>query len=91
MKLQDALFNWLQIRVVSEARADDNAARETMEFFETILREDHGLSHFAVVQTDDSMYVLDYVHEGTSKKQMFDRITVEALLHDINSNPKYNS
>ncbi|MCR8641948.1 hypothetical protein NV379_04690 [Paenibacillus sp. N1-5-1-14] len=91
MKLQDALFNWLQIRVVSEAREDDNAARETMDFFETILREDHNLSHFAIVQTDDSMYVLDYVHEGVSKKQMFDRISVEALLHDINSNPKYNS
>ena len=33
MRLDDALFNWLQIQIVAEARPDDNAAAETRDFF----------------------------------------------------------
>ena len=33
MRLDDALFNWLQIQMVAEAGPDDRAAAETRDFF----------------------------------------------------------
>lgn len=89
MTLQDALFNWLQIKIVAEARPDDRAARETMQFFEEILREDHQLEQYAVT-SDETMYRIQYGSAGQLKLQMYDRETAEQLLSDINSNPKYN-
>lgn len=90
MNLQNALFNWLQIKTVAEGRPDDQAARKTADFFEEILREDHKLTKFEVVSVDATMYYVNYEREGVVKKQMFDREQVEQLLHDINSEPKYN-
>lgn len=90
MILRDALFNWVQMAIVAEARPDDQAARDTREFFEQILREDHGLSLFHIDQKDDTMIYIRYEHEGKSKQQMFDRESSEKLLDDIRSNAKYN-
>jgi hypothetical protein len=90
LTLQDALFNWVQMAIVAEARPEDQAARDTRDFFEQILREDHGLTAFHIEQKDDTMLSIRYEHEGKSKKQMFDRETTEKLLDDIRSNPKYN-
>ncbi|TVY09624.1 hypothetical protein [Paenibacillus cremeus] len=89
MQLRDALFNWLQISIVSEARPEDNAARETRDFFELILREDHGLNRFSVT-ADDMAYHILYETGGQSVNQKFDREAADQLLEDINSNPKYN-
>jgi hypothetical protein len=91
LTLQDALFNWLQMKIVSEARPDDGAAKETLDFFHVILEEDHQLSGFGVQHLDETMYTISFVQDGTSKKQMFDRESAEKLLEDINSNPKYNN
>ncbi|MCI3919724.1 hypothetical protein MO973_05700 [Paenibacillus sp. TRM 82003] len=90
MRLQDALFNWLQIKLVADGRPDDNAARETVDFFEEILKEDHGLALFAIGNVDDTMYYVTYELEGMKKTQMYDREAAEQLLADINANPKYN-
>ena len=90
MNLQDALFNWLQIRIVADARPEDNAALETCQFFAGILEEDHKLQHFQIVRVDDTMYHVQYESEGKTKKQLIDREAAEQLLHDIESNPKYN-
>lgn len=90
MKLQDALFNWLQIRIVADARPDDNAARETAEFFAEILREDHHLRDVTVALVDETMYHVQYESEGKTKRQLFDRESAEQLLADIEANPKYN-
>lgn len=90
MKLFDALFNWLQIKVVADARPDDKAAVDTRDFFEEILREDHKVTSLAVNQ-DDTMYRIRYqVEDGSAKTQMFDRESVEQLLEAIESEPKYN-
>jgi hypothetical protein len=88
--LQDALFNWLQMVIVSEARPEDHAAKETRGFFEQILKEDHGLIDFHIEQKDETMLYIRYEQDGKSKKQMFDRESSEKLLDDIRSNPKYN-
>lgn len=90
MKLQDALFNWLQIRLVAEARPDDNAAKETESFFAEILRDDHKLAdvRFAI-ESDATVHVL-YELDGETHKQQYDREFAEQLLRDIIANPKYN-
>lgn len=90
MRLEDALFNWLQIKIVEEHRPFDHAAKETASFFEEILREDHALESFAISLVDETMYHLTYAVDGKKKVQLFDRETAERLLADINSNPKYN-
>lgn len=90
MKLQDALFNWLQMHIVVQGRPDDRAAQETLEFFAEILREDHALRFVQIVQVDDRSIHIGYEEEGISKKQQFDRESAEKLLEDIRSNPKYN-
>jgi hypothetical protein len=90
MVLQDALFNWLQMKIVSDARPEDEAAKETLDFFGIILSEDHHLSNIEVgLETGDKLYI-QYVVDGENKKQIFDRARAEQLLTDINSNPKYN-
>jgi hypothetical protein len=91
LKLQDALFNWLQIKTVSDARPDDHAAKETLSFFEEILSEDHQLTKFEITNTDDTMIHIRFESDGKSKTLMFQRETVEQLLEDIKSNPKYNN
>jgi hypothetical protein len=90
LKMQDALFNWLQIKTVSDARPDDAAAKETLEFFAEILRDDHHLSQFHIKQADDTMYYVQYESDGKVKTQMYEREAVDQLLLDINANPKYN-
>lgn len=90
MRLEDALFNWLQIKIVADGRPEDGAARETLLFFETILREDHGLESFLIEETDDTAIHLRYAKDGTTKLQTYPREAGEQLLHDIDSNPKYN-
>ncbi|WP_139997851.1 hypothetical protein [Paenibacillus paridis] len=90
MRFEDALFNWLQIKVVSNARLDDQAAQETLSFFEQILSEDHGLSDYSIIRTDDTMIHVKYTKEGRSKLQLYPRELGEQLLTDIESNPKYN-
>ncbi|MGG1637797.1 hypothetical protein [Paenibacillus sp. NRS-1760] len=90
MKFEDALFNWLQIKLVADARPDDNAAFETLTFFEQILTEDHGLTEFVITKTDDTMVHVKYEKDGRTKLQLYPRELGEQLLTDIESNPKYN-
>lgn len=90
MKLEDALFNWLQIKLVATARQDDQAALDTLAFFEQILTEDHGLTDFAITKTDDTMIHIKYEKDGRVKLQFYPRELGEQLLADIESNPKYN-
>lgn len=89
MKLLDALFNWLQIKVVADARPEDRAAMETKRFFEEILAEDH---HVEIIEVtcDQSMYKVRYrENEEAVKTQMYDRESVEQLLVAIENEPKF--
>lgn len=89
MQLQDALFNWLQMKVVSQARPNDTAAEETERFFMEILTEDHLLSNLQV-DSDETMYKIRYEVGGKSKLQMFEKEAVDRLLADIQAEPRYN-
>lgn len=90
MKLEDSLFNWLQIQLVAEARPEDQAARETVRFFEEILTEDHGVSDLAISAQDTTMIHIRYAVNGKTRVQMFGREQAEQLLSDIDSSPKYH-
>ncbi|MBO8162219.1 MAG: hypothetical protein H0Z34_00700 [Brevibacillus sp.] len=89
MKLGDALFNWLQIKVVADARPDDRSAAETVRFFEEILSEDHQVGQLSYSK-DAAMYTIRYQADGRPRMQMYPIDAVEQLLESIQSEPKYN-
>lgn len=89
MKLMDALFNWLQIEVVAKARPDDRSARDTADFFRSILAEDHGVAELTY-EKDTTMYHLRYTTAGEEKVQPFPNEAVHALLDAITNEPKFN-
>jgi predicted RND superfamily exporter protein len=85
--LQDALYNWLTIKVVSDERPDDKAAVETTELFNDILQKDHGVSDINVT-TDAVMYYVEYKHQNEVKKARYPRELIEIMLNQINQDPK---
>lgn len=89
MKLEDALFNWLQIKVVADARPNDRSAVDTLEFFTEILNEDHHISGLSCTK-DATMYTLRFTVDEKTKTQMYDREAVEQLLVAIENEPKFN-
>ncbi|CAM4263471.1 DUF4247 domain-containing protein [Paenibacillus tarimensis] len=90
MHLEDALFNWLQMNIVAEARPDDRAASDTRDFFLQILTEDHHIVNVGVAQTDDAVIHVIYETGDGLQTQLIPREAAEQLLAEIVSNPKYN-
>lgn len=89
MNLNDTLMNWLQIRAVVLARPDDAAAQDTYEFFDMMLRDDHRVLRLHVDEQEEAL-VVRYEQDGKAEERRFHREDAERLLHDIESNPKYN-
>ncbi len=89
MKLNDAIFNWLQIKVVAEARSTDQAAQDTYQFFTALIQEDHGISGIEVVK-ENYLYRVTYWINEAEKSQVFDREAVDFLLENISNEPKFN-
>lgn len=91
MQLNDALFNWLQIEIVREARPSDRSAADTVHFFEELLREEHQVISIHK-QLKDTKYELTYQFQDQEKKETisFPREVAEKLLQDILAEPKYN-
>lgn len=85
--VQDALYNWLTIKIVSDARPDDTAAKETKEHFEGLLYSDHGLTNILVTK-DEQMYFVSYEQNNESKKKRFPVELIEVLLNQINADPE---
>ncbi|MFD0672038.1 hypothetical protein [Cohnella sp. GCM10027633] len=84
MSLMDALFYWLQMKWITSARPDDEAAKETLLFFDRILSEDHELTSFDVSAVETAkVYVTYAARDGTSRTVWFDREAVEQLNRDM--------
>lgn len=84
MTLLDALFYWLQMKWIADARPDDGAARETMGFFAQILSEDHELKSFGVDSVSGGKVYATYgMADGTSRTVWFDLEAVEQLGRDM--------
>jgi hypothetical protein len=89
MQLKDVLFNWLQIQIVREARPSDRSARDTVFFFEEMLRDDHQVTQLEK-WTEKEHYVIRYEQNGEMRTVEFSRDAAEQLLKDIMAEPKYN-
>lgn len=89
MQLNNALFNWLQIEIVREARPSDQSAAETVQFFATLLAEDHQVTNLTKKRVDD-VYEVAYQAQQQPKTAQFPAANAEKLLQDILDEPKYN-
>lgn len=89
MNLQDAMYNWLSIKVVADERKTDQAAQDTSLFFEEILIEDHGLTDITVEVTT-VYYVVRYQKNNQQDSKKFPIELIDALLLSIQNEPKYN-
>lgn len=87
-QFQNALFDYLQIKIVADARPEDGAAKKTSEFFYSVLEEDYKLENLEFTK-DETMYHVTYTMEGKTKKQFYDREAVEQLLAAIEAEPRY--
>ncbi|MDP4085678.1 MAG: hypothetical protein Q8934_13820 [Bacillota bacterium] len=86
--LQDTLYNWLTIKVVSDARPDDSAARETTDLFEEMLTNEHGVTELEIIK-NAPMYDVFYLHEGEKKKKRFPMELADFMLNQINEKPEW--
>lgn len=89
MNLDDAIYNWLSIKLVAEAREDDLAAKDTYDFFSDILSEEHLVEEIEATK-DDLWYIVDYIIDGEKLQKQYPSKLIEALLLQIESEPKYN-
>ncbi|MCG3083630.1 hypothetical protein JEG43_12150 [Anoxybacillus sp. LAT_35] len=87
MKLQDAVYNWLTIKVVAQARPDDTAAQETEQFFSDLLREDHAIEEITYTKEDD-VYTVAFTVNNESRTFRFPAELVETMLDQINREPE---
>lgn len=85
--LQDIVYNWLTIKVVSDHRPDDKAARETEKLFQEILRNEHSVQNIKVTE-DSSMYYVHIVQNGKERSYRFPRELAEAMLMQIVREPE---
>lgn len=89
MQLQEALYNWLCIKKVAEARPNDQAAQETCDFFLDILQEDHQLKKLEV-KSEADVYRVSFYQDGEEQTKPFPKPLIDALLRSIEAEPKYN-
>lgn len=85
--IQDALYNWLSIKVVADARLDDTAAQDTAEIFQQILRNEHQI-HKINVERHELMYVLTYQVDGNEKTMKFPTELIDVMLNQMIDEPE---
>ncbi|WP_156922047.1 hypothetical protein [Cohnella thermotolerans] len=82
--MTDTLFYWLQTKLMTERRPDDEAARESLRYFAQILSEDHGLDALEVASRDRSKIYVSYRDKELSVHTVwFDREAAEQLGNDL--------
>jgi hypothetical protein len=84
--IHDALYNWLTIKVVADARPNDGAAIETLTLFETILNEDFLVTELKVVKVNNR-YLVTYVVDGKSEEKQFHVEMIDNIHNQIQQNP----
>jgi hypothetical protein len=85
--LQDALYNWLTIYVVAEARPDDMAAQETASFFYGILRNDFQITELEVAR-DGEFYTVRYERNGEKQAARFPVELIDVMLKQMEKDPE---
>lgn len=85
--VQDAIYNWLTIKVVYDQRPDDTAAKDTVELFDQILKEDHHVEDLTFTR-DEEMYLVNYSINGEAKTHRFPTELIEVMINQINQEPE---
>lgn len=85
--LQDALYNWLSIKVVSDARPIDTAAEKTTKMFREMLEKDYEISSLKISQ-DEELYYIVYIQKGQEFKHRFPKELIDCMLNSINEHPE---
>ncbi|KXG10409.1 hypothetical protein PNH38_03645 [Anoxybacillus rupiensis] len=85
--LQDALYNWLTIQVVADARPEDHAAQDTAQLFKNILKIDFQIEKVAFVK-EEEMYIVSYQKGGKEQATRFPVEFIEGMLEQIQSEPE---
>jgi hypothetical protein len=86
--IQDAIYNWLTIKIVADARKQDHAAQDTEKFFYELLHEEHAIEDITI-EKNDPMYVVHYNIDGEAKKQQYPVELIDIMLEQINERPEY--
>ena len=68
--VQDALYNWLTIKTVAEARQMIVFAKETYLLFQNMVYEEHKLRNVEV-EKNEEMYLITYEINGERNLQGF--------------------
>ncbi|MFP3411863.1 hypothetical protein SB773_09645 [Bacillus sp. SIMBA_074] len=85
--VQDALYNWLTIKTVAEARPDDSAAQETYVLFRNMIYEEHKLRNVEV-EKNEEMYLITYGIEGEIRCARFPVEAIDCFLDQMNREPE---
>jgi hypothetical protein len=85
--VQDALYNWLTIKIVAEARPDDKAAWETYELFDAMLKEEHNI-YEVEIEVKEDMYLLTYVKGEERKSTRFPTELIDCFLDSMHREPE---
>ncbi|PWW19807.1 hypothetical protein DFO73_1181 [Cytobacillus oceanisediminis] len=85
--LQDSLYNWLTIKIVSDERPDDTAAADTEKMFFNILGDEFHVFNIEI-EKDEVMYYVHYDNkDGERNKIRFPRELIEVMLNQIKNEP----
>ncbi|WP_121609393.1 hypothetical protein [Mesobacillus foraminis] len=87
MSLQDKLYNWLTIKVVTDERPNDTAASDTRKMFEQLLADEHGIVE-PNFTTDEEMYYISVEVDKETKTYRFPRELIEVMLKRICDEPE---
>jgi hypothetical protein len=85
--LQDALYNWLTIKVVSDERPEDGPAKETTAFFAEILTDEFGVK-VQTVKKDERMYTIEFLRDGNLQQSKFPIDLIDVMLNQIKREPE---
>ena len=85
--LMDAVYNWLTIRIVYDARPEDTAARDTVHLFEQTLEADHGVDRYSY-EKKDGWYTVVFTKDGNADELRFREEMVEIMLKQVLSHPE---
>lgn len=84
--LQEAIYNWLSIKVVYDARPNDMAAKETAQLFEQMLEENHNIETLHV-DKKDNMYIVAYRQKGQEGVYQYPEELIEVMLKQMEREP----
>jgi len=80
--LNQAIYNWLTIKLVADGRKEDFAAKETVSLFEEILHSEYKVFNKELM-INDRFYIVNVDTSEGKKTFQFSKDVAESLLNFI--------